>query len=55
MARAFLYLFFSVVRQRGSPGMKILILNCGSSSVKYEVFDIDDQAETVLASGSWRK
>ena len=31
--------------------MKTLILNCGSSSVKYEVFDIDDQAETVLASG----
>jgi acetate kinase len=31
--------------------MKILILNCGSSSVKYEVFEIDDQAETVLASG----
>ena len=31
--------------------MKILILNCGSSSVKYEVFDIDNQAETVLASG----
>jgi acetate kinase len=31
--------------------MKILILNCGSSSVKYEVFDIDDRAETVLASG----
>jgi acetate kinase len=31
--------------------MKILILNCGSSSVKYEVFDIDNRAETVLASG----
>ena len=31
--------------------MKTLILNCGSSSVKYEVFEIDDQAETVLASG----
>ena len=31
--------------------MKILILNCGSSSVKYEVFAIDGRAETVLASG----
>jgi acetate kinase len=31
--------------------MKLLILNCGSSSVKYQVFDIDDQAEVVLASG----
>jgi acetate kinase len=31
--------------------MKILILNCGSSSVKYEVFDIDSASETVLASG----
>ena len=31
--------------------MKILILNCGSSSVKYEVFVIDSGAETALASG----
>ena len=31
--------------------MKILILNCGSSSVKYEVFDIDSASETVLSSG----
>ena len=31
--------------------MKILVLNCGSSSVKYEVFAIDGRAETVLASG----
>ena len=31
--------------------MKILVLNCGSSSVKYQLFDLDDQAETVLASG----
>ncbi|MGD8904527.1 MAG: acetate kinase, partial [Anaerolineae bacterium] len=31
--------------------MKILVLNCGSSSVKYEVFAIDGKAETVLASG----
>ncbi|HSR34160.1 MAG TPA: acetate kinase [Anaerolineae bacterium] len=31
--------------------MKILILNCGSSSVKYQLFDLDDQAEIVLANG----
>jgi acetate kinase len=31
--------------------MKILVLNCGSSSVKYQLFDLDDQVETVLASG----
>jgi acetate kinase len=31
--------------------MKILVLNCGSSSVKYQLFDLDNQAELVLASG----
>jgi acetate kinase len=31
--------------------MKILVLNCGSSSVKYQLFELDDRAETVLASG----
>jgi acetate kinase len=31
--------------------MRILVLNCGSSSVKYELFDLDHRAETVLASG----
>ncbi len=31
--------------------MKILILNCGSSSVKYEVFEIDDRTEIALAGG----
>jgi acetate kinase len=31
--------------------MKILVLNCGSSSVKYQLFDLDDEVETVLASG----
>jgi acetate kinase len=31
--------------------MKILVLNCGSSSVKYKLFDLDDGTETVLASG----
>jgi acetate kinase len=31
--------------------MKILILNCGSSSVKYEVFATEGKVETVLASG----
>jgi len=31
--------------------MKILVLNCGSSSVKYQLFELDDRAETVCASG----
>jgi acetate kinase len=31
--------------------MKILVLNCGSSSVKYQLFELTDQVETVLASG----
>lgn len=31
--------------------MRILVLNCGSSSVKYEVFELDDGSETVLAGG----
>jgi acetate kinase len=31
--------------------MKILVLNCGSSSVKYQLFELDDRVETVLASG----
>jgi acetate kinase len=31
--------------------MKILVLNCGSSSVKYELFELDRDGEKVLASG----
>jgi acetate kinase len=31
--------------------MKILVLNCGSSSVKYKLFDLDGTTESVLASG----
>jgi len=31
--------------------MKILVLNCGSSSVKYKLFDLNDGTEMVLASG----
>lgn len=31
--------------------MKILVLNCGSSSVKYELFELDNSIETALASG----
>jgi acetate kinase len=31
--------------------MEILVLNCGSSSVKYQLFELHDQAELVLASG----
>ena len=33
--------------------MKILVLNCGSSSVKYKLFDID--SKTVLAQGGAEK
>ena len=29
--------------------MKILVLNCGSSSIKYKLYDMDD--ESVLAQG----
>ena len=29
--------------------MKILVLNCGSSSIKYQLFDMED--ESVMASG----
>lgn len=31
--------------------MMMLVLNCGSSSVKYEVFEVEDQSEAALASG----
>ena len=31
--------------------MKILVLNCGSSSIKYQLFDIDDNQHTVMAKG----
>jgi acetate kinase len=31
--------------------MIVLVLNCGSSSVKYELFELDGGAETVRASG----
>ena len=31
--------------------MKVLVLNCGSSSVKYQLFALAGQAEEVLASG----
>jgi acetate kinase len=39
------------LREDRKQEMKILVLNCGSSSVKYQLFDLDDRAETVLASG----
>ena len=31
--------------------MKILVLNCGSSSIKYQLFEIDDNGHNVLAKG----
>lgn len=31
--------------------MKVLVLNCGSSSVKYQLFALNGEAEEVLASG----
>jgi acetate kinase len=35
----------------GSAPMKILVLNCGSSSVKYKLFQLSAQSETNLAGG----
>ena len=31
--------------------MIVLVLNCGSSSIKYQVIDINDQNDTLLAKG----
>ena len=31
--------------------MKVLVLNCGSSSIKYQLFDINDESHNVLAKG----
>ena len=31
--------------------MIVLVLNCGSSSIKYQVIDIDDQSNALLAKG----
>ena len=31
--------------------MVILVLNCGSSSIKYQVIDIDDNGHNLLAKG----
>ncbi len=31
--------------------MVILVLNCGSSSIKYQVLDVNDNAQTLLAKG----
>ncbi|MBQ8016199.1 MAG: acetate kinase, partial [Clostridia bacterium] len=33
--------------------MKILVINCGSSSLKYQLFDMDN--ESVLAKGNCEK
>jgi acetate kinase len=35
--------------------MKILVLNCGSSSIKYQLFDMDDQGSHVAAKGGIEK
>lgn len=35
--------------------MKILVLNCGSSSVKYKLIELDDNAQNVLAEGGVEK
>lgn len=35
--------------------MKILVLNCGSSSIKYQLFNMDDQGHDVLAKGAVEK
>ena len=31
--------------------MVILVLNCGSSSIKYQVLDVMEQTQTLLAKG----
>lgn len=35
--------------------MKILVLNCGSSSIKYQLFNMDDQGHLVLGKGAVEK
>ena len=35
--------------------MKILVLNCGSSSVKYKLFDTHGESADVLAEGGVEK
>ena len=35
--------------EKGSQNMKILVINAGSSSLKYQLFDMD--TETVIAKG----
>ena len=35
--------------------MKILVLNCGSSSIKYQLFNMDDANHEVLAKGGIEK
>jgi acetate kinase len=37
--------------EEGIPRMRLLVLNCGSSSVKYQLFELGGGAEDVLASG----
>lgn len=39
-----------LVRRWGKPFMKILVINCGSSSLKYKLIEMQD--ETVLAKGN---
>jgi acetate kinase len=52
MARGLPLSFFpDQVGEGTSAKMRILVLNCGSSSVKYEVFELDESSEAVLASG----
>ena len=31
--------------------MIVLVLNCGSSSIKYQVIDIDNNSDALLAKG----
>ena len=31
--------------------MKILVLNCGSSSIKYQLIEMDEKNHSVLAKG----
>lgn len=35
--------------------MKILVLNCGSSSVKYKLIELSDNEQNILAEGGTEK
>ena len=42
-------LYKIIIFSKGDTNMKVLVINCGSSSLKYQV--IDSETEHVLANG----